>query len=99
MCCREFSVTRSIVLEVSETIFQDDTGISLKYFDESIWALQLYGEYTWPIKDFAPYTHQPDLMKRYQETEAALIKHLPFPMGYHYWGDQKQNHIIATRKY
>ena len=99
MCCYDFSVTRSIVLEVSETIFQDDTGISLKYFDESIWALQLYGEYTWPIKDFDPYTHQPDLMKRYQETEAALIKHLPFPMGYHYWGDQKQNHIIATRKY
>ena len=93
MCCPDFSVTRSIVLEVSETIFQDDTGISLKYFDESIWALQLYGEYTWPIKDFAPYTHQPDLMKRYQETEAALIKHLPFPMGYHYWRDQKQ-HLI-----
>lgn len=99
MCCNEFSVVRSIVLEISETIFQDDTGISLKYFNESIWALQLYGEYTWPTKDFGSYTHQPDLMKRYQETEASQIKHLPFPMGYHYWGAQKQNHIIATRKY
>jgi len=99
MCCNEFSVVRSIVLEISETIFQDDTGISLKYFDESIWTLQLYGEYTWPTKDFESYTHQPDLMKRYQDTEAPQIKHLPFPMGYHYWGAQKQNHIIATRKY
>ena len=83
MCCNEFSVVRSIVLEISETIFQDDTGISLKYFDESIWTLQLYGEYTWPTTDVESYTHQPDLMKRYQETEAPQIKHLPFPMGYH----------------
>tara|TARA_B110000116_G_scaffold33337_1_gene25386 strand:- start:1122 stop:1748 length:627 start_codon:yes stop_codon:yes gene_type:complete len=99
MCCSQFSESRSLVLEISETIFQDDTGIPLRYFDESVWALQLYGEYTWPTKDFGTYSHQPDLMKRYQETEAVLIKHLPFPMGYHYWGAQKQNHLIATRKY
>ena len=99
MCCSQFSESRSLVLEISETIFQDDTGIPLRYFDESVWALQLYGEYTWPTKDFGTYSHQPDLMKRYQETEAVLIKHLPFPMGYHSWGAQKQNHLIATRKY
>ena len=98
MCCSKFSKTRAIVLETSQTIFQDDTGVPLRNLDTSIWDLQLYGEYTWPISDFGSYTHQPSLMALYKKTEAAQIKQLPFPMGYHYWGAQKQNHMMVTRK-
>jgi len=98
MCCSKFSKTRAIVLETSQTIFQDDTGVPLRNLDTSIWDLQLYGEYTWPISDFGSYTHQSRLMALYQKTPAAEIEHLPFPMGYHYWGAQKQNHMMVTRK-
>jgi hypothetical protein len=97
MCCRLFKETREIVLGASQTIFQDDTGVPLRYLDTSLWGLQLYGEYTWPTRDFGRYTAQPDLMALYKATPAAKIKHLPFPMGYHYWGEQKQNHLMATR--
>ena len=98
MCCTKFKKTRAVVLETSQTIFQDDTGVPLRNFDTSVWDLQLYGEYTWPISNFGTYTHQHDLKALYAKTPADQIKHLPFPMGYHYWGAKKQNHMMATRK-
>jgi hypothetical protein len=98
MHMNSFSTMRELVKEVSSTIFQDDTGIKYKHFEQDQWKIQLYGEYTWPIKDFAKYTHQPDLKKIYEGMPADSIKHLPFFLGYHIVGDKKQNHQMAVKK-
>jgi len=98
MCCRSFSQTRELVLHASQTIFQDDTGIPYRKFDATQWDIQLFGEYAWPIAQFGTYTHQPRLKAYYESMDPSKIKHLPFPMGYHYNRPQRQNHMMVTKK-
>ncbi len=93
-----FVTTRNLILEKSQTLFQDDTGMPLKHLDPEVWGLQLYGKYTKPIADFGRSCFQEDLETLYDKTPRASIKHLPFSMGYHIVGDGIQNHMVATKK-
>lgn len=86
----QFSMVRNICLKKSRYILQDDTGISLKYFDKD-WALTLWGDYEKPIIDFKG-VYQGALDSLYKVK--APVKALPFSMGYHYLTD-KQNLMLA----
>lgn len=97
MATKSFSRVRALVLEVSQTLFQDDTGVPLRELKTSDWKVSLFGEYTWPISGFGRYTHQPELMARYQASDPSTLQRLPFKMGYHHFGERKQNHMFVRR--
>lgn len=88
----EFQTIRTLLFEQCRFILQDDTGIALRYYDQS-WEHKLYGEYAPPIRDFRG-VHQNDLQTLYRTQEVAP---LPFSMGYH-WTTGKQNMMLSTRK-
>ena len=86
----QFSTVRNICLKKSRYILQDDTGISIKYFDQN-WTLTLWGNYEKPIREFSN-VYQGALDSLYKIK--APIKALPFSMGYHYYTG-KQNLMLA----
>lgn len=93
-----FSVIRDAMQRNTMTIFQDDTGIPLKYLDTDTYNIKLYGAYTRPIKNFTDQMMQKDLKALYESTPKEEIGTIPFPLGYHVVGDRIQNHQIFTRK-
>ncbi len=78
----------------SKYVFQDDSGIEFKYFDEKIWDRQLWGKYTRPIKQFK-WAIQPKLVEVYK-TEPN-VKPIPFGIGYCARFKQS-NLMLFTRK-
>lgn len=89
-----FSKIRNVTLAISQSIFQDDTGIPYNYLEDN-WNIYLYGDYTKPIKDFSG-VYQTDLNKAYNN-KTHTVDFLPYSMGYHWWNDN-QNHLIAVKK-
>jgi hypothetical protein len=77
-----FSIIRDLILEESEFLLQDDSGIPVKYFDQNKWDLTFYGNYSFPISLFAE-RHQEDLKEIYLKKEQK-VKPLPFGIGYQY---------------
>ena len=77
-----FSIIRNIILDESEHLLQDDSGIPVQYFDETKWDLTFYGNYHAPISLFEE-RHQEDLKEIYQKKEKT-VKPLPFGIGYQY---------------
>ena len=75
-----FSIIRDIILNESEAILEDDSGIPVQYFDPENWELTFYGDYKFPISLFAE-RHQEDLKEIY---EGDNIHALPFGIGYQY---------------
>jgi hypothetical protein len=90
----DFTKIRDILLNQSESIFQDDTGIPFKevkktkYFDP-----HFYGEYVKPVSDFPWLEKQPDLDSAFKASQQPL----PFSLGYH-WSSQKQHYMLMVRK-
>ena len=92
----EFSIIRGLILDESQVIVQDDSGIPWKGFTPEAWQVQLYGDYTKPFgKDFA-FRTQPDLRDAY-EAQRAAVRPLDFRMGYGA-GRQTSNLQVARRK-
>ena len=77
-----FSIIRDLILDESEHLLQDDSGIPVQYFQDGRWDLTFYGTYSFPISLFAE-RHQEDLKEIYDKKEEK-IKHLPFGIGYQY---------------
>ncbi len=77
-----FSIIRNIILNNSEFVLQDDSGIPIQYFDDDKWDLTFYGNYKFPISLFAE-RHQPDLAEVYANG-GENVKPLPFGIGYQY---------------
>ena len=77
-----FSIIRNIILNKSEFVLQDDSGIPIQYFDEDKWNLTFYGNYKFPISLFAE-RHQEDLKEVYLNG-GENVKSLPFGIGYQY---------------
>jgi len=90
-----FTHIREIVLDKSQFILEDDTGIPYKVFKPKDWRVQLYGEYAKPVKDFSG-VDQPDLKKAFDEGAAAISK-LPFHLGYH-WQDNRDALLLVEKK-
>lgn len=77
-----FSIIRDLILEESEYLLQDDSGIPVRYFDANKWDLTFYGTYSFPISLFAE-RHQEDLKEIYAKKEMK-VEPLPFGIGYQY---------------
>ncbi|MDD8021126.1 MAG: hypothetical protein PHU81_08115 [Acidobacteriota bacterium] len=90
---KNFSHLRQMLLEKSQHILQDDTGLPFKYFQTGGWEVKLFGQYGPPVKDFKN-VEQDGLKAAYQDKKA--IKPLPFHFGYH-WQSHLDNLILAEK--
>lgn len=89
-----FSIVRNYILKNSQNVIQDDSGISIKYFEETAkWTYSFYGNYVKPIKLFAS-RYQKDLDSLYKTIGS---KPLGFGLGYNF-KDKNSNLMIAKRK-
>ena len=88
-----FSKIRSLILEVSPIVLQDDSGIPYKNFDLNLWQPKFYGAYFRPIPLFANF-NQPNLTAAYKQLGATP---LAFAIGYR---SSKTNSslLLMTRK-
>jgi len=77
---KDFSQIRQLVLDSSNAIVQDDTGIPYRFIDQTRWQVRLFGQYTKPYGSFK-FMVQPDLRKAYEEGNAQP---LDFFIGYGY---------------
>jgi len=88
-----FSQIRTAILEHSNLLLEDDSGIPLRWFDTAEWKIQPYGSYTSPIPMFKEWV-QEDLLALYQDPNR--VKPLPFGVGYN-WQTKKSNLMLAWR--
>jgi hypothetical protein len=88
----DFSIIRGLILDNSQAVLQDDSGIPFHFFSPDTWKVQLFGEYTHPYGSFR-YRIQSDLQKAYQDPSA---RPLPFRIGYGY-GKVNSNLQLARR--
>ena len=93
-----FQEIRSLMLDNTSTIFQDDSGIPYRFVDTTKFNVKLFGRYTTPIKDFSDITYQKDLAALYEKTPPSERKEIPFSLGYHVVSDNIQNHQIFIRR-
>ncbi|NJO02380.1 MAG: hypothetical protein HC880_12455 [Bacteroidia bacterium] len=76
-----FSKIRNLILDKTQYLLQDDSGIPLKYFDQDQWDLTFYGSYVSPIALFQV-RYQSDLRAMY--AKGKEVKPLPFGIGYQF---------------
>ena len=88
-----FATIRNFILDHSNTIVQDDSGIPLAYFNPDKWNLRLFGNYLGPIELFKQY-YQPKLQELFAQSNPPP---LDFGFGYR-WNYKEANLIVATRK-
>jgi hypothetical protein len=88
-----FSQVRDFVMNKSQQIVQDDSGIPVSYFKADQWALQPFGRYLGPI-DIFPGRRQAQLDQIYRK---GPVKPLDFGMGYR-WRPNESNVLLAVRK-
>lgn len=89
-----FSTIRDFILAQSSSVFQDDSGMPVKYFDKAKWDVKLFGNYTGPI-DLFSVRYQPDLRQMYQADKN--VKPLTFGIGYKYEVNES-NLMLAQSK-
>ena len=89
----QFQSVRSVLLQHSTAILQDDSGIPYKFMAAPAWHVDFYGQYQKPIKDFN-YGYQPDLAAAYAVPGA--VKPLAFSFGYH-WATGSSTLMLAVR--
>jgi hypothetical protein len=88
-----FSTIRNFILEHSNRIVQDDSGIPLAYFDPNKWNLRLFGVYLGPIELFKQH-YQPRLQELFRQSNPPP---LAFGFGYR-WNYKEANLIVGERK-
>ena len=70
---------RDFILQNSNLILQDDTGLTFAQLKELHWDVRLFGEYSHPDRPFQR-EYQSDLAKAYQFK--ANVHELGFSLGY-----------------
>ncbi|GAB2964527.1 hypothetical protein GCM10027048_37560 [Hymenobacter coalescens] len=90
-----FSQVRSLVLERSNYVLQDDSGIAMKYFKPAEWQFIHYGTYRKPIPMFAMH-YQPALTAAYRDS-VNKPRPLPFGTGYN-WRVNDSNLLLAKKR-
>jgi len=88
-----FATIRNFILEHSNMIVQDDSGIPLAYFSPDKWNLRLFGNYLGPIELFKQH-YQPRLQALFQQSNSPP---LDFGFGYR-WNYKEANLLVAERK-
>jgi len=88
-----FTTIRNFILEHSNRIVQDDSGIPRRFFDDNKWNIRYFGDYLGPTPTFKQF-FQTDLAKNYAETT-----HAPLGFGFGYeWQPNRSSLIVALRK-
>ena len=75
----KFTKIREAIIDSSDFIIQDDSGIPIKYFKRNEWIVDLHGVYTMPIPLFSN-KYQRDLKEAYKSSTGIV----PFSYGYNY---------------
>jgi hypothetical protein len=78
---RRFSRIRALVLDKSERVVQDASGIPFKYLQQAPWSLRLYGRYEHANHLFSPFEQRKRLFLVSSDTRdktAAYCAKLPF---------------------
>lgn len=90
-----FSIIRNTILNQSQHVIQDDSGMAFHYFTESSskWDYTFYGKYLKPIPMFSQF-YQPDLDSLYKQQGSKAIG---FGIGYNF-KDQNSNLMIASKR-
>ncbi len=88
-----FSRIREFILNESDFIIQDDSGMPISSFSPDYWECRFYGAYTRPIPLFA-LRYQADLREIYKNSEG--IRPLPFGIGYRF--HPGESNLMTARK-
>ncbi|HEX5779904.1 MAG TPA: hypothetical protein VFY21_13770 [Xanthobacteraceae bacterium] len=88
-----FSHVRKFLLDRSQTIVQDDTGVPARLFKQEDWLLKPFGAYLGPIEIF-PGMYQPQLAQIFRQGKAPK---LDFGIGYR-WRGHDSNLLLAIKK-
>jgi hypothetical protein len=88
-----FSKTRKFLLDHSQSIVQDDTGIPVTQFKRDDWDLRPFGAYLGPIEIFAG-MYQPALAQLFKQSRAPKLE---FGIGYRFRGFDS-NLLLAARR-
>ena len=86
-----FAKVRKLLLDNSETIVQDDSGIPLGYFGARRWRFRAFGHYEGPISIFANF-YQPRMTQLFQSANP-----IDFGIGYR-WRKNESNLIVAEKQ-
>lgn len=90
---QSFSRIRQFLVENSQTIVQDDSGVPLFAFKPDDWQLNLFGTYVGPVGVF-PEHYQPKLRQLYLQGKP---RKLDFGIGYR-WRPNESNLLLAVKK-
>ncbi len=85
-----FTRTRAFLIDRSETLLEDDSGVPLAYFDAKKWKLQPFGHYSAPLGIF-PGTYQPRMAELFHNAAP-----LNFGIGYA-WRAGGSSLLLAQR--
>jgi len=86
-----FSTIRSYIVDHSDVVVEDDSGVPVRFFKPDDWQLLAFGNYVPPLGIF-PHTYQPMLHDLYRKRAAAL----DFGIGYR-WRPSETNILLAIR--
>jgi hypothetical protein len=91
---KQFSSIRSLVVDNTVTLFQDDTGVPYRFFERKPeWHGTFFGEYVAPVEDFSRGLYQPELDSAFKKGSQPL----PFSLGYH-WSTRKQHYMLFGKE-
>jgi hypothetical protein len=88
-----FSLVRNFLLDKSQSIVQDDTGIPARYFKAEDWQLKPFGAYLGPIEIFKG-MYQQDLAQIFRKGPTPKLE---FGIGYR-WRGHDSNLLLAIKK-
>ena len=86
-----FARVRKLLLDSSETIVQDDSGIPLAYFERRRWRFLAFGRYQGPISIFANF-YQPRMAELFRNANP-----MDFGVGYQ-WRKNESNLFVAQKQ-
>jgi hypothetical protein len=86
-----FAKVRKLLLDSSETIVQDDSGIPLAYFERRRWRFLAFGRYQGPISIFANF-YQPRMAELFRNANP-----MDFGVGYQ-WRKNESNLVVAQKQ-
>lgn len=89
---REFTRMRQHVLEHSDTILQDDTGIPFRVLSKE-YKVSFYGKYSAPDKPFKGH-YQKELAAAFEQP--GNVRELGFSLGYGY--GRRTSHLVYARR-
>lgn len=92
---RDFRRLRSTLVDVSQFLVQDDSGLPYKLLVSRGWQFRLHGTYAVPIPPFEG-AFQPALQAAYRKQQP---ERLPFDFGYHFHDrrDERANVMVGQK--